>query len=105
MKAALNGALNLSVLDGWWAEAYDGENGWGIEGDSSLDPEEQDARDGRALYDILEQQVVPSFYERDRSGVPQAWVRRVKASLKSIGPRFCATRMMRDYLETTYLVT
>jgi starch phosphorylase len=105
MKAALNGALNLSVLDGWWAEGYDGTNGWAIEGDPSLDPEDQDARDGRALYDLLESEVVPSFYERDRSGVPPAWVRRVKASLRTIGPRFCATRMMRDYLETTYKIS
>src|SRR6266545_4613391 len=105
MKASLNGALNLSVLDGWWSEAYDGTNGWAIEGDGSLDPEEQDARDGRALYDILESEVAPSFYERDRSGIPAEWVRRVKASLRTIGPRFCATRMMREYLETTYRIS
>ncbi len=105
MKASLNGALNLSVLDGWWSEAYDGTNGWAIEGDGSLDPEEQDARDGRALYDILESKVAPSFYERDRSGIPAEWVRRVKASLRTIGPRFCATRMMREYLETTYRIS
>jgi starch phosphorylase len=105
MKAALNGGLNLSVLDGWWNEAYDGENGWAIRGDGSLDPAEQDARDVRALYDLLENEVVPSFYERDRSGVPPEWVRRVKASLMSIGPRFCATRMMREYLETTYRIS
>lgn len=105
MKASLNGGLNLSVLDGWWSEAYDGTNGWAIEGDGSLDPEEQDARDGHALYDILENEVVPLFYDRDRSGVPAGWVRRVKASLKTIGPRFCATRMMREYLETTYQIS
>jgi starch phosphorylase len=105
MKAALNGGLNLSVLDGWWAEGYDGTNGWAIEGDPSLDPEGQDARDGRALYNLLEAEVVPSFYERDRSGVPPTWVRRVKASLRTIGPRFCATRMMREYLETTYQIS
>jgi starch phosphorylase len=105
MKAALNGGLNLSVLDGWWTEASDGANGWAIQGDGSLDPAEQDARDGRALYDLLENQVVPSFYDRDRSGIPADWVRRVKASLMSIGPRFCATRMMREYLETTYRIS
>jgi glycogen phosphorylase len=105
MKASLNGGLNLSVLDGWWSEAYDSSNGWAIEGDGSLDPEEQDARDGHALYDILEKEVVPSFYDRDRSGIPADWVRRVKSSLMSIGPRFCATRMMRDYLETTYQIS
>ncbi len=105
MKASLNGALNLSVLDGWWSEAYDGTNGWAIEGDGSLDPDEQDARDGHALYDILENEVAPLFYERDRSGVPAGWVRRVKASLRTIGPRFCATRMMREYLENTYRIS
>jgi starch phosphorylase len=105
IKASLNGGLNLSVLDGWWSEAYDGTNGWAIEGNGSLDPEEQDARDGHALYDLLENEVAPSFYERDRSGVPVGWVRRVKASLRTIGPRFSATRMMREYLETTYRIS
>ncbi|HSL68212.1 MAG TPA: hypothetical protein VK977_08650, partial [Actinomycetota bacterium] len=62
-------------------------------------------RDGQALYEILENQVVPLFYDRDRSGIPAGWVRRVKASLRTIGPRFCATRMMRDYLETTYRIS
>ncbi len=94
--------LVSAVLDGWWSDAYDGTNGWAIEGEGSLDPDEQDARDGHALYDILENEVAPLFYERDPSGVPAGWVRRVKASLRTIGPRFCATRMMREYLETTY---
>jgi starch phosphorylase len=105
MKAGLNGGLNLSVLDGWWAEGYDGSNGWAIEGDGSLDPEVQDARDAGALYDLLENEVLPTFYERDGAGIPAGWVRRVKASLRTIGPRFCATRMMREYLETTYRIS
>ena len=104
MKAALNGGLNLSVLDGWWNEAFDGNNGWAIEGDGSLEPDLQDARDAGALYDILEKQVVPAFYERDQSGVPNEWVRRVKDSLRTIGPRFCATRMMKEYLASTYVI-
>lgn len=105
MKAALNGSLNLSVLDGWWAEGYDGSNGWAIEGNDSLEPDLQDARDAGALYDLLEAEVVPTFYDRDGSGIPTGWVRRVKASLRTIGPRFCATRMMREYLETTYPIS
>jgi starch phosphorylase len=105
MKSAVNGGLQLSVLDGWWAEAYDGTNGWALSGEVDGDHDAQDARDGRALYDLLEREVVPSFYDRDRSGIPADWVRRVKASLITIGPRFCATRMMREYLETTYRIS
>jgi glycogen phosphorylase len=105
MKASLNGGLNLSVLDGWWAEAYDGANGWAIEGDDSPDPEALDARDAAALYELLEKEVLPAFYDRDASGVPAGWVKRVKASLRTICPRFCATRMMREYLETTYRIS
>jgi starch phosphorylase len=99
MKAALNGALNLSVLDGWWEEAFDRTNGWGIQGDPSLDPEVQDERDADALYRTLEDQVVPLFYERDNQGIPRGWVERVRASLRTIGPRFTATRMLHDYAE------
>ncbi|MGH7686310.1 MAG: alpha-glucan family phosphorylase [Candidatus Dormibacteria bacterium] len=104
MKAALNGALNLSVLDGWWAEAYDGENGWAISGDIGLDHGVQDARDAAALYDLAQKVVVPLFYERDARGLPTGWLRMVRHSLRTIGPRFCATRMMRDYIAHSYLV-
>jgi glycogen phosphorylase len=102
MKAALNGGLNLSVLDGWWEEASDGTNGWGISSDTSAEPSEQDARDAAAFYELMEKQVLPLFYDRDEAGVPIGWVRRVKASLQTIGPRFGAGRMMADYLRTTY---
>jgi starch phosphorylase len=102
MKAALNGGLNLSVIDGWWAEAYDGTNGWAIESDPSLDPAAQDELDAKLLYDVIEREVVPLFYERGDAGVPEGWVQRVKASLKAIGPRFNATRMLLEYVERVY---
>ncbi|MFN2451698.1 MAG: alpha-glucan family phosphorylase [Candidatus Dormibacteria bacterium] len=104
MKSALNGGLNLSVLDGWWREAYDGSNGWGLSGEAMPDPAWQDARDADALYNTLENEVTPLFYERDADGVPTAWMRRIKASLRTCGPRFSATRMMRDYARTAYEV-
>ena len=103
MKAALNGGINLSVLDGWWMEAYDGSNGWAIDG--SVDPDEaaKDERDANALYDLLEGEVKPLFYERDENGIPVAWLERVRASLRTLGPRFCATRMLDDYVSQIYL--
>lgn len=102
MKSALNGGLNLSVLDGWWEEAFDGGNGWGIGGEVTADHAAQDARDAQTLYDLLEQQVVPQFYDRDPHGVPRAWIRRIKRSLATIGPRFCSRRMLGEYLQTAY---
>jgi starch phosphorylase len=101
MKSAMNGGINLSVLDGWWAEAYDGENGWAIDSDTTLPWREQDARDSTALFDLIEQEVVPLFHERD-DDVPRGWIARVKASMRSVGPRFSATRMMHDYVERVY---
>ena len=102
MKAAFNGTLNLSVLDGWWAEAYDGENGWGIDGNEDPDHGAKDARDAAALFDLLEKEVIPLFYDRDEKGVPHGWVKRMKASIRTIAPRFCATRMMNEYVRKIY---
>jgi len=102
MKAALNGSLNLSVLDGWWAEAYDGTNGWAIEGEVDPDHEAQDARHADALFDLLEGQVTPMFYERDDAGLPTRWLAMVRASLRTNGPRFSATRMVREYATRIY---
>jgi starch phosphorylase len=104
MKSALNGGLNLSVLDGWWAEAFDGANGWGIPGETAYDHSLQDRRDAVAFYDLLEKEVAPLFYERDADGIPRGWVQRMKRSLRTNGPRFSATRMVRDYIDTTYLL-
>jgi starch phosphorylase len=101
MKVAVNGGLNLSVLDGWWAEAYDGESGWALAA-SDGDPAAQDDRDAAAVLDLLEQQVIPLFYERDSDGIPHAWIRRVRAALRTLVPAFTAARMLRDYASTMY---
>lgn len=104
IKAAFNGTLNLSVLDGWWAEAYDGSNGWAIDGTEDPDHAAKDARDAGALYDLLEREVLPLFYERDGMGIPRGWVARMKSCLRTVGPRFCATRMVNDYACSIYPV-
>jgi starch phosphorylase len=102
MKSVMNGGLQLSVLDGWWAEAYDGSNGWALSGE--VDPD-HGAADGRAaadLYRVLESEVAPEFYELGPDGLPQAWIERMRASLKTLAPRYCATRMVREYVDRTY---
>jgi glycogen phosphorylase len=103
-KVLLNGGLNLSVLDGWWAEAYDGLNGFAIgDGTTHFSLEEQDRRDAESLYKILEEQAVPLYYDRDEHGVPHGWVARMKHSLKSLGWRFNTNRMVIDYAQECYL--
>ena len=105
MKAALNGALHLSVLDGWWYEGYNGTNGWAIGNNiESLSPEEQDHRDAEMLYSILENKIIPLYYERDINGVPRAWLQMVKESMRSIVPYFSARRMVKEYTEMFYLI-
>jgi starch phosphorylase len=102
MKSVLGGGLQLSVLDGWWAEAYDGSNGWAIDGAVDADHGAQDWHDATALFGLLEQQVVPMFHERDADGVPQRWVAMMRRSLMTNGPRFSATRMLREYADRIY---
>ncbi len=102
MKSAINGGLQLSVLDGWWAEGYDGNNGWAIAGEVDDDHEAQDDRDVAELHRLLDEEVLPMFYERDAQGLPAAWIARVRASLKTLGPRFSATRMLSEYLSGPY---
>ncbi|MEI8325991.1 MAG: alpha-glucan family phosphorylase [Betaproteobacteria bacterium] len=102
MKSCLGGGLQLSVLDGWWAEAWDGSNGWAINGEVDRDTQAQDERDASAMFDLLEHEVVPLFHERDASGIPQRWVAMMRRSLMTNGPRFSATRMMRDYAANVY---
>jgi len=97
MKSAVNGGLQLSVLDGWWAEAFDGMNGWALPGYVDHDHGAQDHRDATELQRLLAEEVASSFYDRDASGIPRAWVERIKASLKTNGPAFSATRMIQDY--------
>ncbi len=102
MKMLFNGGLNLSVLDGWWDEAFAPEVGWAIGGRENWQPR-NDAADAEQLYQILENQVAPEFYDRDAEGVPQAWVNRVRASMAQLTPQFDAERMVRDYVEKAYL--
>jgi starch phosphorylase len=102
MKACLNGSLHLSVLDGWWAEAYDGANGWAIDGVDDPDPKAQDERHADLLFDLLEHEVVPLFHDRADDGVPHRWLAMVKASLRTNGPRFSATRMVKEYADNIY---
>jgi starch phosphorylase len=102
MKSALNGGIQLSVLDGWWAEAYDGTNGWAIGGEVDPDLAAQDIRHAQDLYRLLESEVVPDYYDRDGRRLPTRWLARVRASLQTVGPRFCATRMLDDYLAGPY---
>jgi starch phosphorylase len=101
MKVVLNGGLNLSVLDGWWIEGYDGETGWAI-ATPDADPDAQDDHDATALYDLLEQQVIPLFYERDAAGLPGGWIGRMKVSMQRLIARFSAERMLKEYLTTLY---
>jgi starch phosphorylase len=102
MKAAMNGGLNLSVLDGWWCEGYDGTNGWAIASDSRLEPGVQDARDAAAFYDLLEREIVPLFYARDERGILRGRIRWMKASLRAIGPAFNTARTLNEYLVRMY---
>ncbi|WP_137292055.1 alpha-glucan family phosphorylase [Nocardioides dongxiaopingii] len=103
MKAALNGGLNLSVLDGWWDEWYDGENGWAIPtADGVEDIDKRDDLEAAALYDLIENEVAPRFYDLDADGVPTRWVEMLRHTLKSLGPKVLATRMVRDYTRQLY---
>jgi len=102
MKSVLGGGLQLSVLDGWWAEAYDGDNGWAVDGSVDADHAAQDRRDAVALFDLLEQQVLPMFHDRDADGVPLRWVAMMKRSLMTLAPRFSAARMVAEYADDIY---
>ncbi len=104
-KAALNGALNFSVLDGWWREGYNGYNGWAI-GDDTQDPDPniQDAADAESLYDTLENDIIPLFYtNRSADNLPGEWIGRIKESIRTIAPQFCMRRMVKEYVTQLYL--
>ncbi len=104
MKVLVNGGLNASVLDGWWAEAYQPEVGWELGDGMQLDGDaSQDQRDADALYALIEQKIAPDFYLRDAQGVPQAWVSRMRASMSQLTPHFSSNRMVREYAEKYYL--
>src|ERR1700721_1284495 len=104
MKVLVNGGINLSELDGWWVEAYAPEVGWAL-GDGQEHGEDPgvDAAEANALYDRLEREVVPDFYNRDEKGIPKAWVARMRESMARLTPRFSADRAVRDYTEQHYL--
>jgi starch phosphorylase len=104
MKNVLNGGLQLSVLDGWWDEGYDGTNGWALDGAVADDHGHQDHEHSQQLYRLLEEEVVPTYYERDEAGLPRRWLQMVRASMKTNGPEFSAARMVRDYEQRLYAV-
>ncbi len=104
MKAAANGVLNCSILDGWWCEAYDGTNGWAIgTGEEYSDYSYQDQVESRAIYELLEKHIVPMFYDRGADGMPREWIKRMKKAMKTCIPMFSALRMVREYAEKAYL--
>ncbi len=104
MKVLVNGGLNLSELDGWWAEAYTPEVGWALgDGKEHGDDPAWDAVEAEALYELLEQKVIPEFYDRDTNGIPVAWVARIRESMARLTPRFSSNRTVREYTEQHYL--
>lgn len=103
MKASINGVPHMSIDDGWWAEGYTGDNGWRIDGTApDDDPDRADAADADALYRLLEEQVVPTFYDRDDQGVPHRWLPVVREAIRTVAPRFSARRMVKQYVEELY---
>lgn len=105
MKAALNGVLNFSILDGWWREGYNGKNGWAIGNEQEFpDTHIQDAHDAESLYDILEKEIIPTYYkQRSSDGLPGDWIARVKECIRTLGPAFATRRMVKEYAERMYV--
>ncbi len=104
MKASLNGGLNFSVLDGWWREGFNGENGWAIGADREANPlVHQDEEDAESLYTTLENEIIPLYYERDAKEISHGWLRRIKASMKTLTPYFSTRRMVKEYVERLYI--
>jgi len=104
MKASLNGVLQLSVLDGWWHEGYNGQNGWAVGSELATDGrEEEDAADAESIYQQLEEKIIPLYYQRDVNGIPQAWVDMMKEAMRTLVPAFSARRMFKEYTERMYL--
>ncbi len=104
-KAALNGVLNFSILDGWWREGFNGQNGWAIGGDRDFDDEQaQDEAEAESLYTILENEIIPLYYNHRASGaLPSEWLRMVKESMRTLAPRFSMRRMLKEYMADLYL--
>jgi starch phosphorylase len=102
-KSPINGGINLSILDGWWAEGYRADNGWAIGEANAAGGEEQDAADAASLYRLLEEEVVRLFYDKGPDGLRRGWIAMMKSSIASVVPHFSAHRMVRDYVERSYL--
>jgi starch phosphorylase len=103
MKASMNGVINLSVRDGWWDEAYNGNNGWAIDDFKGGTLEDENKVDAETIYSLLENKIVPLFYDRDRKGIPHGWIKVAKEAIKTINPEFNACRMMKEYVERMYI--
>jgi starch phosphorylase len=104
MKVVGNGGLNLSILDGWWCEGYDGDNGWAIgAGEEYTDLAAQDDVESRALYELIEREIVPMFYARGADGLPRAWIKRMKRSIATLVPKFNTNRMVAEYSRLCYV--
>jgi len=101
MKAALNGVPNLSIMDGWWIEGFNGKNGWAF-GQEDVNGN-RDPADAQAIYKILENEVIPLYYKHSGDGIPHGWVKVMKESIKSNGPRFSARRMVKEYTKKFYV--
>jgi starch phosphorylase len=103
-KVAINGGLQVSILDGWWNEAYDGKNGWAIgqREDEQVSPEEVDRRDAESLYQVLNNEVIPLFFERDAKGIPRKWVARMRHAMRTIVPIYNTHRMVMEYSAKYY---
>jgi starch phosphorylase len=102
MKASMNGVINLSVRDGWWDEAYNGYNGWAIDSFQGGSTTDEDKSDSDLIYHLLENRIVPLYYERDRKGIPHQWIKIAKEAIRTISPTYNACRMMREYAERMY---
>jgi starch phosphorylase len=103
MKVLVNGGLNLSSLDGWWQEAYAGDVGWALGDERNHNTSRHDGDDAEQLYKLLEEQIVPMFYDRDTVGVPKAWIAKMRASMAKLAPEFSGNRMLREYVESLYI--
>jgi starch phosphorylase len=103
MKATLNGVPNLSIMDGWWVEGYNGANGWAINGQEFDAHDAQDDYDTQVLYRLLEEEIVPLYYNRDRDGVPRGWVEVMREAIRSNAPQFSMRRMVKEYTTELYL--
>ncbi len=103
MKAALNAVPQLGTLDGWWAEGFEGENGWALPlTEPGADEDTEDAEDQRTLFELLEREIVPLFYDRDERGLPTGWIRKMKHALRVAGARFTTRRMVQEYVQEYY---